>query len=121
MQEVVTIKEDDKDDDNKDTNKGKDANTANTEDADDYVFDLYYRNSNKGRHSPQVMSNIGLLTGLNDEFGVDFDNYSSDSTDIQDEADEDSNEEDYYTNDYPDEEVGSEEEYAGDFVDDDSD
>ena len=116
MQDVVTLKEDN----TKDQDKDKEAALA--KDADDYVFDVYYRDAHHTRHSPQVMSNIGLLTGLSDQFGVDLDDYSSDSTDIQDEADEDSNEEDYYTNDYPDEEVGSEEEeYAEDFVDDDSD
>ncbi|TIB73940.1 hypothetical protein E3Q22_04269 [Wallemia mellicola] len=94
--------------------------TPETDKDDDYVFDVYYRDKADLRNNTQIMSNIGLLTGFYDEFGLNFDqDYSSDSTDIQDEADEDSNEEDYYTNDYPDEEVGSEEEeYPEEFVDD---
>ncbi|EOQ99349.1 RNA polymerase II nuclear localization protein IWR1 [Wallemia ichthyophaga EXF-994] len=115
MQEVVSI-------DSNDSEKGNDKEDKNTvNNNNDYVFDVYYRDSKKSHHSPEILSNIGLLTGLSDEFGAGVD-YSSDSTDIKDEADEDSNEEDYYTNDYPDEEVGSEEEeYDNNFVSSESD
>lgn len=81
--------------------------TPETDKDDDYVFDVYYRDKADVRNNTQIMSNIGLLlvilstyqlflthsrTGFYDEFGLNFDqDYSSDSTDIQDEADEDSN------------------------------
>ncbi|KAJ3505289.1 hypothetical protein NLJ89_g7498 [Agrocybe chaxingu] len=73
---------------------------------DDYVWDVFY-------HRPVTLSewgeaaNVGTLTGL----PASFDGYDSlsDSDEEVDEADEDSNAEEYYKNDYPDEEDDSDE------------
>ncbi|CAA7261453.1 unnamed protein product [Cyclocybe aegerita] len=73
---------------------------------DDYVWDVFY-------HRPVTLSEwneaakVGTLTGL----PASFDGYDSlsDSDEEVDEADEDSNAEEYYKNDYPDEEDDSDE------------
>ncbi|KIK03305.1 hypothetical protein K443DRAFT_95367 [Laccaria amethystina LaAM-08-1] len=67
----------------------------------DYVWDVFY-------HRPATLSewnevaNIGTLTGLPPSFGDTYD--SASGSEEEDEADEDSNAEEYYKNDYPDEE-----------------
>ncbi|OZJ06174.1 hypothetical protein BZG36_01028 [Bifiguratus adelaidae] len=70
----------------------------------EYVYDIYYSNPRGAEAAMAVSSNIGSL------LWVDEDELMNDSDDssVADEADEDSNAEDYYQNDYPDED----EEYA---------
>ncbi|PFH53378.1 hypothetical protein AMATHDRAFT_137985 [Amanita thiersii Skay4041] len=69
---------------------------------DDYVWDVFYRR-------PATLdewgdnANIARLTGLPSSFDHDLYDSASDS-EFEDEADEDSNAEDFYKNDYPDEE-----------------
>ncbi|EDR13317.1 uncharacterized protein LACBIDRAFT_309045 [Laccaria bicolor S238N-H82] len=69
----------------------------------DYVWDVFY-------HRPATLSewnevaNVGTLTGLPPSFGDTYD--SASDSEEEDEADEDSNAEEYYKNDYPDEEDG---------------
>ncbi|TFK40710.1 hypothetical protein BDQ12DRAFT_679898 [Crucibulum laeve] len=66
---------------------------------DDYVWDVFY-------HRPATLSewneaaNVGTLTGLPPSFGDGYDSVSD--SEEEDEADEDSNAEEYYKNDYPD-------------------
>ncbi|KAF8909012.1 hypothetical protein CPB84DRAFT_1813251 [Gymnopilus junonius] len=72
----------------------------------DYVWDVFY-------HRPATLSewnevaNVGTVTGLPPSFGDDYDS-ASDSDEELDEADEDSNAEEYYKNDYPEEEESDE-------------
>ncbi|RXW22862.1 hypothetical protein EST38_g2989 [Candolleomyces aberdarensis] len=73
-----------------------------TADDGDYVWDIFY-------HRPTSLSewndlaNVGMLSSFPTAlFDEDYDSESE--SEIADEADEDSNEEDYYKNDYPDEE-----------------
>ncbi|KAF8654619.1 hypothetical protein AX16_003530 [Volvariella volvacea WC 439] len=67
---------------------------------DDYVWDVFY-------HRPATLTewnaaaNVGMITG---PLPSDIDPYDSFSDEEEDEADEDSNAEEYYKNDYPDEE-----------------
>ncbi|KAK0210936.1 hypothetical protein DFS33DRAFT_339401 [Desarmillaria ectypa] len=77
----------------------------------DYVWDVFY-------HRPSTLSEwneaatIGTLTGLPPSF---MDPHDSDSdSEVEDEADEDSNAEEYYKNDYPDEEELSDWSGSGD-------
>ncbi|KAF4617307.1 hypothetical protein D9613_006005 [Agrocybe pediades] len=69
---------------------------------DDYVWDVFY-------HRPATLSewnavaNVGTVTGLPRSFGEEYDS-ASDSEEEMDEADEDSNAEEYYKNDYPEDE-----------------
>ncbi|KAK0463951.1 uncharacterized protein EV420DRAFT_1303814 [Desarmillaria tabescens] len=77
----------------------------------DYVWDVFY-------HRPSTLSEwneaaaVGTLTGLPPSL---TDPYDSDSdSEIEDEADEDSNAEEYYKNDYPDEEELSDWSGSGD-------
>ncbi|TFY72883.1 hypothetical protein EVG20_g151 [Dentipellis fragilis] len=66
----------------------------------DYVWDVFFHRP--GALNYTSVSNIGTLTGLPASFA---DPFSSDSeSEPEDDADEDSNAEEYYKNDYPDEE-----------------
>ncbi|KAF8195510.1 hypothetical protein BJ912DRAFT_923745 [Pholiota molesta] len=72
----------------------------------DYVWDVFY-------HRPatstewNAVANVGTVTGLPPSFGDGYDS-TSDSEEEFDEADEDSNAEEYYKNDYPEEEDSDE-------------
>ncbi|PPR07116.1 hypothetical protein CVT24_010952 [Panaeolus cyanescens] len=74
---------------------------------DDYVYDVFY-------HRPQTLAgwnnaiNVATVTGLPPSYNDEYDT-PSDSEEELDEADEDSNAEEYYKNDYPDEEDLSDE------------
>ncbi|KAF8967109.1 hypothetical protein BDZ97DRAFT_566928 [Flammula alnicola] len=78
-----------------------------TSNDDDYVWDVFY-------HRPATLSewnevaNVGTVSGLPPSFGDGYDS-ASDSEEEFDEADEDSNAEEYYKNDYPEEEENSDE------------
>ncbi|KAF8208600.1 hypothetical protein K438DRAFT_1812540 [Mycena galopus ATCC 62051] len=78
---------------------------------DDYVWDVFY-------HRPATLTewneaaNVGTLTGLPPSITDPYD--SASDSEEEDEADEDSNAEEYYKNDYPDEENSSEEDDSGD-------
>ncbi|KIM43232.1 hypothetical protein M413DRAFT_444040 [Hebeloma cylindrosporum] len=82
------------------------ANVPSNSSSDDYVWDVFY-------HRPATLSewnevaNIGTVTGLPPSFGDGYDSMS-DSDEEFDEADEDSNAEEYYKNDYPEEENSDE-------------
>lgn len=70
------------------------------DDYGDYVWDVFFRRPGAGGLL-DGNGNIATLTGLppvEDEYG------SSSESEFEDEADEDSNAEEYYKNDYPDEE-----------------
>ncbi|KAL0960871.1 hypothetical protein HGRIS_005886 [Hohenbuehelia grisea] len=73
-----------------------------TEDTDDYVWDVFYHKPVTLSEWNSVAANIGTLTGLPPSL-TDLDDSDSDS-EVEDEANEDSNDEAYYKNDYPDEE-----------------
>ncbi|KAF9534527.1 hypothetical protein CPB83DRAFT_844379 [Crepidotus variabilis] len=85
----------------------------------DYVWDVFY-------HRPATLSewnaaaNVGTLTGLPANF-EGYDSLSDSDDEFLDEADEDSNAEEYYKNDYPEEEDNSDEfhEDSDDFGGDD--
>jgi len=70
-------------------------------DNDDYVWDVFYRRPG-ARGLLDVNGNIATLTGLPPVEDELYD--SSSESEFEDEADEDSNAEEYYKNDYPDEE-----------------
>lgn len=72
---------------------------ASTSDSGDYVYDIFYRRVG-GFNPAEYTGNVATLTGLPTS-GDDSD-YSDDE--VEDEADEDSNDEGFYRNDYPDEE-----------------
>ncbi|KAJ7505572.1 hypothetical protein B0H11DRAFT_1708405 [Mycena galericulata] len=75
-----------------------------TSSTDDYVWDVFY-------HRPATLTewneaaNVGTLTGLPPSITDPYD--STSDSEPEDEADEDSNAEEYYKNDYPDEEDSS--------------
>ncbi|KAJ7695723.1 hypothetical protein B0H17DRAFT_1271193 [Mycena rosella] len=78
--------------------------TPSTSATDDYVWDVFY-------HRPATLAewneaaNVGTLTGLPPSITDPYD--SASDSEEEDEADEDSNAEEYYKNDYPDEEDSS--------------
>ncbi|KAJ7465301.1 hypothetical protein FB451DRAFT_1488972 [Mycena latifolia] len=80
---------------------------------DDYVWDVFY-------HRPATLTewneaaNVGTLTGLPPSIADPYD--SASDSEEEDEADEDSNAEEYYKNDYPDEEDSSDENDSGNFL-----
>ncbi|KDR82625.1 hypothetical protein GALMADRAFT_238041 [Galerina marginata CBS 339.88] len=84
------------------------TNTSNrlSSSENDYVWDVFY-------HRPATLSewnevaNVGTVSGLPPSFGDGYDS-ASDSDEEVDEADEDSNAEEYYKNDYPEEENSDE-------------
>ncbi|KAJ9099757.1 hypothetical protein QFC21_003755 [Naganishia friedmannii] len=81
------------------------------DDDGDYVYDLYYRDPAvrvadiSGKESGMGGSAIGALQGL-DEL-LDEENDPGSDTEEGDEADEDSNDEDFYRNEYPEDEDAS--------------
>ncbi|KAM5540906.1 hypothetical protein V8D89_005550 [Ganoderma adspersum] len=87
---------------------GKDADGMD----EDYVYDVFYHRpaTDKGLYDP-TSSNIAKLTGLPAELSGLLGEDSSDE-EYSDEDDEDSNAEDWYTNDYPDEEESDREDEA---------
>ncbi|ORX37152.1 hypothetical protein BD324DRAFT_428915 [Kockovaella imperatae] len=92
--------------------EGKSAldNPPSEPEAEQYVYDLYYRDIRSSQSSTPLNLgqgdgvHIGALLGYQDDDG---DSDVSDS-EPEDEADEDSNDEDYYRNDYPEDEDGDE-------------
>ncbi|KAL0066209.1 hypothetical protein AAF712_006834 [Marasmius tenuissimus] len=74
---------------------------AMTEDESDYVWDIFYHRPGARQDWTQT-STVGTVTGLPPLGNPDTDSGSEDE--VEDEADEDSNAEEYYKNDYPDEE-----------------
>ncbi|KAJ7242865.1 hypothetical protein B0H12DRAFT_1131694 [Mycena haematopus] len=82
---------------------------------EDYVWDVFY-------HRPATLTewneaaNVGTLTGLPPSITDPYD--SASDSEEEDEADEDSNAEEYYKNDYPDEEVSAEEDDSDEFHED---
>ncbi|KAJ6511980.1 hypothetical protein C8R47DRAFT_1092967 [Mycena vitilis] len=82
---------------------------------DDYVWDVFY-------HRPATLTewneaaNVGTLTGLPPSITDPYD--SASDSEEEDEADEDSNAEEYYKNDYPDEDSSPEEEDSDEFHED---
>ena len=82
--------------------------------SDDYVWDVFY-------HRPLTLSewneaaNIGTVSGLPPALTNAYD--SASESEEEDEADEDSNAEEYYKNDYPDEEDDSDELHDGSELD----
>jgi len=91
------------------SNYGSAAANASGSSGGDYVWDVFY-------HRPASLSewndvaNIGTVTGLPPSFGDGYDS-TSDSDEELDEADEDSNAEEYYKNDYPEDEEDSSDEF----------
>jgi len=85
-----------------------------TSDDPDYVWDVFYHRA--GLQDYYDAANVGTLTGLP---GPLADGFASDESEEEDEADEDSNAEEYYKNDYPDEESSDYE--ASEGSDDDHD
>ncbi|KAF9651675.1 hypothetical protein BDM02DRAFT_3110452 [Thelephora ganbajun] len=79
--------------------------TAGASSTNDYVWDIFYHRSSKSTDWNKIPQNIGTLTGLPTSFG-DPDE-SGPESEVEDEGDEDSNAEDWFTNDYPDEDVDS--------------
>ncbi|KAJ6466386.1 hypothetical protein C8R45DRAFT_839220 [Mycena sanguinolenta] len=83
--------------------------------SEDYVWDVFY-------HRPATLTewneaaNVGTLTGLPPSITGPYD--SASDSEEEDEADEDSNAEEYYKNDYPDEEDSSEEDDSDEFHED---
>ncbi|KAH8085948.1 hypothetical protein BXZ70DRAFT_1067833 [Cristinia sonorae] len=87
---------------------------------DEYVWDVFYQRPTTFQelYEPALQGvNIGTLTGLPPDANA-WD--SDDSSEFEDEDDEDSNAEDWYTNDYPDEEESSDEASDGDEFHEDS-
>ncbi|KAJ7366552.1 hypothetical protein DFH08DRAFT_909780 [Mycena albidolilacea] len=84
---------------------------------DDYVWDVFY-------HRPATLTewneaaNVGTLTGLPPSITDPYD--SASDSEEEDEADEDSNAEEYYKNDYPEEEDSSDQDDSGDEFHEDS-
>jgi len=76
--------------------------TSGASSANDYVWDIFYHRTSKSTDWNKISQNIGTLTGLPASFG-DPDE-SDPESEVEDEGDEDSNAEDWFTNDYPDEE-----------------
>ncbi|KAL1673430.1 hypothetical protein EV122DRAFT_222624 [Schizophyllum commune] len=79
--------------------------------ADDYVWDVFYRRTANPGDVP-AHTNWATVTGLPPSSG-DYDS-ASDSDEESDEADEDSNAEDWYANDYPEEEMTDEDDLSSD-------
>ncbi|KAL1744062.1 hypothetical protein HDZ31DRAFT_39473 [Schizophyllum fasciatum] len=79
--------------------------------ADDYVWDVFYRRTANPGDVP-MHTNWATLSGLPPS-SKDYDS-ASDSEEESDEADEDSNAEDWYANDYPEEEVTDEDDLSSD-------
>ncbi|KAH9829691.1 uncharacterized protein C8Q71DRAFT_789558 [Rhodofomes roseus] len=71
------------------------------EDDSDYVYDIFYQRLM--RDPSASLGNVGTLTGVPDELIV-YDSDDDNDSEVYDTADEDSNAEDWYQNDYPDEE-----------------
>lgn len=71
----------------------------------DYVWDVFYRRPYSLVEWQTVMANVGTVTGVPclSDGGLS----SPDESEEEDEADEDSNAEEYYKNDYPDEDPDS--------------
>ncbi|KAJ7644344.1 hypothetical protein FB45DRAFT_897592 [Roridomyces roridus] len=89
--------------------------SASTSATDDYVWDVFY-------HRPATLTewnevaNVGTLTGLPPSLTDPYD--SASDSEEEDEADEDSNAEEYYKNDYPDEEDSSDDDSGDEFHED---
>ncbi|TCD62096.1 hypothetical protein EIP91_007471 [Steccherinum ochraceum] len=86
---------------------------------DEYVWDVFYQRPTTFQElydEPSLNNiNIGTVTGLPPEANI----WDSDSdSEYEDEADEDSNAEDWYTNDYPDEEESDDSNDEDDFHED---
>lgn len=79
---------------------------------DDYVWDVFYRRLYSLHEWQSLAANVGTLTGLPALSDGGFS--SPEESEEEDEADEDSNAEEYYKNDYPDEESGSDGSDEGD-------
>uniref|UniRef100_A0A0W0G092 Probable RNA polymerase II nuclear localization protein SLC7A6OS n=1 Tax=Moniliophthora roreri TaxID=221103 RepID=A0A0W0G092_MONRR len=78
------------------------ASTATDKSSDnDYVWDIFYHRPGVRQDWTQT-NTVGTITGLPPLGDADTDSGSEDE--VVDEADEDSNAEEYYKNDYPDEE-----------------
>jgi len=92
--------------------------TPGASSTNDYVWDIFYHRTSKSTDWNKISQNIGTLTGLPASFG-DPDE-SDPESEVEDEGDEDSNAEDWFTNDYPDEEDVNSEEALSD-IDEDSD
>ncbi|KAH9922612.1 uncharacterized protein B0H18DRAFT_1017058 [Fomitopsis serialis] len=71
------------------------------EDDTDYVYDVFYQRLT--RDPSAIYGNVGTLTGVPDEL-IMYDSDDDNDSEVYDTADEDSNAEDWYQNDYPDEE-----------------
>ncbi|KAJ8691060.1 hypothetical protein PTI98_010667 [Pleurotus ostreatus] len=99
-----------------------DADTRNTsapQESDDYVWDVFYHRPASLSEWNHVAANVGTLTGLPPSLNDPFD--SDDSDEVPDEADEDSNAEEYFTNDYPDEEESTDDDGGSDAFHESSD
>ncbi|KAF4581552.1 hypothetical protein EYR40_009836 [Pleurotus pulmonarius] len=91
-----------------------DADTRNTnavQESDDYVWDVFYHRPASLSEWNHVAANVGTLTGLPPSLNDPFD--SDEDDEVPDEADEDSNAEEYFTNDYPEEEESSDDDGGG--------
>jgi len=80
-----------------------------------YVWDVFYQHANPSGDLSiwDGLANVGTLSGLPlTEGDILADEEDSDS--VKDEADEDSNEEDFYRNDYPDTESDESQVYESD-------
>jgi len=91
---------------------------ASMSSSNDYVWDVFY-------HRPATLSewnevaNVGTLSGLPPSITDPYD--SASESEEEDEADEDSNAEEYYKNDYPDENDSSSDGTGSDGFYEDSD
>ncbi|WVQ73471.1 hypothetical protein IAR50_003043 [Cryptococcus sp. DSM 104548] len=98
----------------------KQQQQAQEESSDDWVYDLYYRDTSGSVPLDLGVGDgvsIGQLLGLEDGSPPS----SVSGSELEDEADEDSNDEDYYRNDYPEDEDADEDMMGFRGGDDDSD
>ncbi|EJC98057.1 uncharacterized protein FOMMEDRAFT_171420, partial [Fomitiporia mediterranea MF3/22] len=82
----------------------------------DYVYDIFYQRPSTLSERADL-ANMATLTGLPPAFDEDED-FGSES-EVEDEADEDSNAEDFYKNDYPDEESSASQSEGSDLYSED--
>ncbi|KAF9462991.1 hypothetical protein BDZ94DRAFT_1298106 [Collybia nuda] len=80
--------------------------------SDDYVWDIFYHRPTTSSEWSQV-ANVGTLSGLPPSITDPYDSVSD--SEEEDEADEDSNAEEYYKNDYPEEDNPSDSEGSDEF------
>lgn len=92
------------------------SKSRNADDSD-YVWDVFYQRPTKFQSLYEYSNNIGTVTGLPPDTDLSD---SDDESSVEDEVDEDSNDENWYANDYPDEEESEDSERDSDIFHDGS-